>query len=308
MKFSIITPTHNMGAWITQTIESVISQEGDFSIEYIVVDGGSDDDTELIIRTYIEQIAEKKYQIRCNDVSIRYISQIGTGMYDAINQGFSLGSGDIYAWLNADDLYQADSLKSVASVFAAYPQIELLKGTTTTINEQGHIIKKGGCRVYRQDWLTQGLYGRGAYFVEQDSVFWRKTIWDKVQPFPAHMRVAGDYWLWIQMAKHTTLWSLNKPLSMFRKRKGQLSSNSPRYQTEQQSVRCDTRFSTPLIRIYFSLQSRIERYYPHFEPIFLLIYRVLFLRPNDRYIEIINNKPIIMRFDSYRTMNAVDES
>ena len=91
LKISIISVCYNMAEYIEQTIQSVLSQTYD-NVEYIVIDGGSTDGTIDIIHKYRESISI-------------FVSEPDEGQYDAINKGFKLASGDIVAWLNADDIY-----------------------------------------------------------------------------------------------------------------------------------------------------------------------------------------------------------
>lgn len=91
MKISVITPSLNQGEFIEKTIQSVLNQEGDFELEYIVIDGGSTDNTLDII---------KKYQD-----SLIWVSEKDRGQSDAINKGFNMASGDLLAWLNSQMIH-----------------------------------------------------------------------------------------------------------------------------------------------------------------------------------------------------------
>lgn len=300
MKFSIVTPSYNLEKWLPETIESVISQEGDFEIEYIIVDGGSSDRSLSIAEGYKKKIDEGTLPITCRKVSMTCIVEKETGMYEAINRGFARATGDIYAWINADDVYKPRAFSSMALAFSTFPEAQWIKGITSTIEENGAETRTGFCKLYRQDWLRDGIYGQEAYFVEQDSVFWRKELWEKVSPMPKEMRSATDYWLWIQMAQHTPLWSLNTPISSFRKRAGQISKNVSRYKNEQNAIRPHKTFTAWTARLFFAPQSHIVRVFPASENLFLGLYRLLFLRKNDSYIEIRDGQASRKPFSSYR--------
>lgn len=289
-----------MEQWIVETIESVISQEGDFEIEYIIVDDSSTDKTFLIAEDYRKRLETGTYPIRCKKVSMTCISQGNTGMYEAINRGFSRATGDIYAWINADDVYKPRAFASMALAFSTFPEAQWIKGITATIEEDSSETRAGSCKLYRQDWLKLGIYGQEAYFVEQDSVFWKKELWKKSGPIPKEMRSAGDYWLWIQMANHAPLWSLNVPISSFRKREGQISKNVNRYKEEQYNIR--PRKSPPawMSRLFFTPESHIIHRFPRLEPLLLRIYALFFLRKSDSYIEIRDGKAVLKRFSSYK--------
>lgn len=296
MKFSIVTPAYNMERWIARTIETVLDQEGSFEIEYIVMDGGSSDGTASIAQQYAKRVVDGAYPIRCKSITMRIVTQENTGMYEAINRGFAMAAGEIYAWINADDTYQPGAFEAMAKTFAAFPEIQWLKGITDTVNDTWEKERSGFCRLYRQDWLHKGIYGMEAYFVEQDSVFWRRELWDKVKPMPKRYRSAADYWLWVQMARHAPLWSLKFPISNFMKRAGQISKGVSRYKQEQ----IDTRPARPIaawpVRLFFSPQSRLHPRGDHF---FRWLYPKLFMRGDEKYIEIIDGTPIKRRAQTY---------
>lgn len=102
-KISIVTPSYNQGAFIEETIRSVLSQ-GYPNLEYIVIDGGSTDNTIEIIRKYESRISY-------------WVSEPDNGQADALNKGFALATGDICAYLNSDDLYLPHALNAVANAF-----------------------------------------------------------------------------------------------------------------------------------------------------------------------------------------------
>lgn len=211
MKCSIITPAYNMERWIGPTIESVISQEGDFEIEYILQDGGSTDRTVAIFEEYRAKNKNPR-------VTMRAYSEKDNGMYDALNRGFARAEGDVFAWMPADDLYCPGALRVATEVFSRFPDITWLTGATGTVDEDGRVLGRGVCHLFHRPWLAAGVYGMEAYHVDQAGVFWRPELWRAVGGFPSHCKSMGDYWLWIQFAKHARLWSVNAETSMFRKR------------------------------------------------------------------------------------------
>src|SRR3989338_10633474 len=149
MKFSIITPVYNGEKNIAETIESILSQEGDFEIEYIIQDGGSTDSTIKIVESYADRVNTGQYPIRCNKVSIRYSSEKDGGMYDAIEKGFARSSGDVMAYINADDKYLPQAFATVAAILIQYSEIDWVKGINTTSNESSRIIAQVSCFLYQ---------------------------------------------------------------------------------------------------------------------------------------------------------------
>ncbi|MDO8573078.1 MAG: glycosyltransferase [bacterium] len=255
MKFSIVTPVYNGEKYIAETIESVLSQKGDFEIEYIIADGASTDKTIEVIKSYASRVNMGQYPIYCKKVTLQWFSEKDRGMYDAIEKGFARATGDVMAYINADDKYFPEAFATVAGILVQYPDIEWVKGINTTSNERGDIIAQGSCFLYRQDWLQKGIYGRNAYFVQQDSVFWRRSLWKRARLHISSLRLAGDYALWTAFALHTPLWSFNKRVSVFRERAGQLSGTMEEsYRQEQEAIAPHNFFIEKKVMSFFLLQ------------------------------------------------------
>jgi len=265
-------------------MDSILLQEGDFEIEYIVVDSGSNDGTKDILSKYVLAIKDHTYPIACKGVTLKIIEMGRNGMYAAINRGFKEATGDVYAWLNADDLYAPHVLSMVAQTFGEYPELEWLKGITDTIDEEGRLIRIGRAHAYDQSWAKIGVYGRHAYYIEQDSVFWRAHLWKKIGVIPEHLRYAGDYWLWTKFARHAPLVTLNEHVSYFRKRAGQLSKAYHLYRDEQRRICASFPISAYLIHIFFSVRAHVTRIFPKLDPFFVRLYPILF-RKTHEYID-----------------------
>lgn len=283
MRISIVTPSYNSATFIEETIQSILSQWGNFELEYIVIDGGSSDKTINILEKYDKLLQNKKWTIKCQSLIFKWRSEKDYGMYDAINKGFDWATGDIYAWLNADDCYEPGALQTISGVFAQFSEVSWIKGLTTLIESNGRFIRKSPLRIYHQTWLASGIYGYGAYFLEQDTVFWRQNLWKKSGPIPATLRYAGDYWLWMQFAKQEKLWSLNVPVSIFRKRHDQLSQNMAAYKNEQKHF-CQSLIKSLMVRTFFNLYERCGQAY-----LFKTLYNI-FIGKNAQYIDKNNNQ------------------
>ncbi|MEI6346113.1 MAG: glycosyltransferase family 2 protein [bacterium] len=261
LKFSIITPVYNGEKYIKETMDSVLSQEGNFEIEYIIQDGGSTDETIAIVKSYEQLLCKGEYPGRCKKVTLKWYSEKDGGMYDAIEKGFARATGEIFAYINSDDNYLAGAFASVCNIFSADPEVEWIKGIDSTSNEVGSVISPGACLTYRRDWLQKGAYGRSAYFVEQASVFWKKSLWKKACPDISKYRLAGDYALWFAFSQHAPLWSFNKQVSTFRKRAGQLSENMEEYRKEQVVIAPYNFFLEKRLLVFFTL-NRFLRLHP----------------------------------------------
>jgi glycosyltransferase involved in cell wall biosynthesis len=236
IKLSIVTPTFNAERYLEQTISSVVSQQGNFDIEYIIVDNESTDDTVGIAESFLACMDRINCGRRTGRVSLSVVSQPDHSMYEAINRGFSLATGNIFAWINADDLYLPGAFAQVAHVFSTMPEVHWLKGITSYIDGQGKSISDGRCYLYAQNLIRGGLYGREAYFIQQDSVFWRANLWRESGGLSEAFRLAGDYDLWMKFAEREPLYVLNHPVSCFRKVCGQLSENLTAYREEQKRI------------------------------------------------------------------------
>ena len=124
------------------------------------------------------------------------------------------------------------ALAAVAQVFERYPRVEWLKGVTSYIDEASRVYEAGRCYLYHQPWIARGVYGRELHFIQQDSCFWRSTLYRRAGGIDQSLRLAGDYDLWIKFARSARLWSMNRAVSAFRSRQGQLSRDMTSYLAE----------------------------------------------------------------------------
>ena len=115
VKISVVTPSFNQCGFLSRTAESILSQRGDFELEWIVIDGGSTDGSVELLRGIA-------------DPRLRVISEPDRGQSHALNKGLVLAAGDVIAWLNADDLYPPGALAAVAEAFTAHPDAGWLVG------------------------------------------------------------------------------------------------------------------------------------------------------------------------------------
>jgi len=296
MKFSIVAPVYNMEPWIAKAIESVLMQEGDFEIEYIMQDGASKDKTVEIFNGYKTKIDSGDIKIRCNGIQMKSFSEKDSGTFDAINKGFKHATGDIYTWADGDNTYDPGALNAIAETFKSFPEIQWVHAVTDVINDKWEKVANGQCRIYRQDWLALGIYSKEAYPTAQNGIFWRKELWKKVQPIPSTYRVSGDYWLWIQMAQHAPMWTINITIGNFMRREGQLHT-SKSFKTERLQARPRRSLTAWKVRLFFSLQSRLGI---SFEKFFIWLYPILFVRdPRPEYITMVDGVPTKKSANSY---------
>lgn len=174
MKLSIITVSFNSEKTIEDTIKSVINQDG-CEIEYIIVDGGSTDGTKEIINKYIDRISV-------------FISEKDEGIYDAMNKGIKLASGDVVGIINSDDWYNEHTFEKVVECFNNN-DVDLVYGDLLVVEENGKVRDYG--------YLPLELMPvRMA--VPHPTVFVRREIYDRFGCFNLDFKIAGDYELMLR--------------------------------------------------------------------------------------------------------------
>ncbi|MEK6531630.1 MAG: glycosyltransferase family 2 protein [Deltaproteobacteria bacterium] len=235
--FSVITPSLNQGQFIEETIKSVISQEGDFYIEYIIMDGGSSDNTLNIIKKYEGLLKNKGQGLRCRGVEFRWVSEKDNGQSDAINKGFKMAKGDIFAWINSDDAFYEGAFSIVHKHFLENPAHDIVYGNGAIIDEQGEVVQ--GWRSRRYDLKALKSYHfrwhEFSNYILQPTVFLRKGVFDKIGPLDETLHYAMDIEYWIRAGEHGLgLCHINKRLAKFRMTKGTKTSSSPTVFWEEQ--------------------------------------------------------------------------
>jgi glycosyltransferase involved in cell wall biosynthesis len=202
-KISIVTPSYNQAQFLERTICSILDQ-GYPNLEYIVMDGGSTDGSQKII---------KKYQKKLH----YWTSKKDRGQADAINKGFRKTSGEIMGWLNSDDVLLPGSLFLIASIFSELEDVHWVSGTPHTVTEDGFTYHLGLKPVYVQSLLRAGWYhGRSLGFVMQEGSFWRRSLWKKVGGKLPDLFYGMDFKLWQKFAEKTPLVPVHVPLAGFR--------------------------------------------------------------------------------------------
>jgi glycosyltransferase involved in cell wall biosynthesis len=191
MKISIITPNRNGERFLNQTLSSVLLQrQSGIDMEYIVIDGASDDRSMEIINRYKDQIDY-------------IVSEPDNGPASAINKGIALASGDIVAWLNADDVYSSNALQRVLSTMESNPHRALGFGRCRIIDESGKEIRRS---ITKFKELFRPVSCRGMIqtinYISQPSTFFRRTAIDKVGPLRENLKAAFDYDFILRLWQH----------------------------------------------------------------------------------------------------------
>ncbi|MCM8802498.1 MAG: glycosyltransferase [Candidatus Omnitrophica bacterium] len=219
--FSIITVSYNQGRYIEETIKSVIFQEGDFFLEYLIVDGGSTDNTLEILQKYKELIENKKIEIKCKGIEFKYISEKDQGPTNALNKGLKMVMGSIIGIINSDDIYPEGALNQVWTTFQRNSEIDIVYGDIKFIDEEGNyiILKKGKPNLNIKDFIYENA-------IIQPEAFLRKGVFKNVGLFDEDLKFANDYEFWIRCLKNQIKFKyIPYTLAIFRKREDARSSS-----------------------------------------------------------------------------------
>ena len=166
---SIVTPSYNQGQFIEECIRSVISQEGDFRIEYLIMDGGSTDGSVEIIRKYEDLLARGQWPVRCQGITYRWLSEKDKGQADAINKGFRMAEGEVVAWINSDDYYLPGAFQTAAAAIGPDSSLAMVYGDGFVVEDGSGSKRASGIEPFFDLWKLIHLYD----FISQPSVFLR---------------------------------------------------------------------------------------------------------------------------------------
>ena len=183
-KFTVVTPTYNQGLFIEKTIDSVLSQ-GFQNLEFIIIDGGSKDNTVEIIKKYKRHLSY-------------WVSEPDRGQSHAINKGMARATGEILTWLNSDDWHLPGTLTRFAEVFESHPETDVIVGAGRIVDEIGREIYY--CKPSTAiDLETMFGWMEGGNFMQPSAAFRRKA-WEKVGGLDESIHIALDVDLWLRMA------------------------------------------------------------------------------------------------------------
>jgi glycosyltransferase involved in cell wall biosynthesis len=183
---SVITPSYNQARFLEETILSVLSQSYQ-PIEYLIIDGGSTDGSVDIIRRYAEKLAY-------------WISEPDQGQSEAINKGILNSNGEFVAWLNADDCYYPWTVAEAIETLHRFPQAGMVHGHHSFMNERSEIIDNTLMDIDRSEFVISRLMNERD-FINQPTVFIRRTVLEKVGLLRNELHYAMDYDLWLRIGK-----------------------------------------------------------------------------------------------------------
>ncbi|HVA98900.1 MAG TPA: glycosyltransferase family 2 protein [Bacteroidia bacterium] len=220
-KITIVTSSFNQGEYLEETILSVLDQNYP-NLEYIIIDGGSTDNSVEIIKKYEKQLTY-------------WISEKDNGLYDALNKGFSKSTGEIMAWINSDDLYHKKSLFTVAEIFSTFPKVQWIQGLPSFVNENGTLISVSNFK----KWTKYNYFLKDYKWISQESCFWKRDLWEKANSkLNDTCQLAGDLDLWLRFFDYAELYSVAIIFGAFRLRSNNQMSleQMPAYENEAEYI------------------------------------------------------------------------
>jgi len=194
---TIVTPSFNQAPYLETTIQSVLNQDYP-RIEYIIIDGGSTDESVEIIR---------KYAVRLS----AWVSEADRGQTDAINKGFGRAKGEILAWINSDDTLLPNAVAEAVAFLQEHPQVGMVYGDAYYIDANGQVVGK-----FPAAQTDLKKLRRGYVHIPQQASFFRKAIWDQVGPLDTDFYFAMDYDLWVRIAARAPIRYLPSVWANFR--------------------------------------------------------------------------------------------
>jgi glycosyltransferase involved in cell wall biosynthesis len=194
---SIVTPSFHQAPYLEAAIRSVLEQDYP-RLEYIVIDGGSTDGSVDVIRHYAPRLSY-------------WISEPDLGQADAINKGFAKARGEIFAWLNSDDVYRPGAVSEAVAYLRDHAEIGLVYGQAFYIDEAGAVIAR-----YPAGPTDHRGLRRGITTIPQQATFFRARLWRMVGPLDPSFYYAMDYDLWVRLSAVSPIAFVRRPWADFR--------------------------------------------------------------------------------------------
>lgn len=202
-KISIVTVNYNQGEFLEDCIRSVLDQEYP-NLEYIIIDGGSTDNSVEIIERYADRLTY-------------WVSESDQNQYDGVQKGLAKSTGEIMAWINSDDRYHPKAFFAVAEIFSTFKEVRWLMGYPTEFGRPGfgiQRIRRPSTRWSRLRYLTFDFQ-----FIQQESSFWKRELWEAAGGGPdKDITLAGDLDLWARFFRTEKLYTTTALLGGFRYR------------------------------------------------------------------------------------------
>lgn len=202
MKVSVITPSYNQEEFLERTIKSVISQEWDFDIEYIIMDGWSTDNSVKIIEWIEYNLKLWKIKKNCNNIEFIWESEKDKWQSDAINKWLKIATWDILTYLNSDDTFEPWALNLIVN--------KLWKSNKKWSYWKCKIIDKKDKETRKRiTFYKNFLWSKYSYskllaenFISQMTVFWKKDVIERCGYFDENEHLCMDYEYWLRIWKY----------------------------------------------------------------------------------------------------------
>lgn len=190
---TVVTPTLNRKRFLAGAIESVLAQTYP-AIDYWIMDGGSSDGTQELLRTY-------------DSPRLRWVSAADKGQSDAINQGWRQGSGEILAWLNDDDRYEPCAIEEAVDALAQSPEAGMVYGAWRSVDSAG--LPMGSMGAVAAFDFTEAAAGFICP-VPQPAAFVRRSVVGRVGWLDLRLRYCMDFDLWLRVALEAPVVAVNR--------------------------------------------------------------------------------------------------
>lgn len=218
-RISLVIPSYNYARYLTPCLDSILSQ-GYPNLELIVLDGGSTDGTVEILKRYDKHLAFWR-------------SAPDAGQYGAIEEGLNRATGEIMAWLNADDMFHPGAFDLVSRIFSRHPEVEWLMGRPNSFDQSGS-------QKHVHSYLplnSRAKYLADEEFIQQEGVFWRRSLWQKSGAYiDKTLPLAADLELWARFFRSARLFSVDALVAGFRDHPLQKSKDKAGYTAEANRV------------------------------------------------------------------------
>lgn len=242
-KISVVTPSYNQGKFLEETILSVLNQNYP-NLEYIIMDGGSTDNSIKII---------KKYQDRID----YWVSEKDRGQSHAVNKGFEQATGDIIGWLNSDDTYLPQCFEYVAKAFSKNPDVDSVYGNFIYTNESGDYLWK---RYVPKRFPYEMLL---FYTLGQPAVFFRRKILDGIGYLDENLIYTMDHDFFLRMKRQCKMIHINRFLATCRLQKAMKTFDE---KSSEYSQECEFTFDKNKIKRFEN--KKIESLYYSFHHVY----------------------------------------
>ena len=194
---TIVTPSFNQAPYLAATMRSVLDQDYP-KIEYIVIDGASTDGSRELIEGFAPRLAY-------------WVSEPDLGQTDAINKGFSMAHGEIFAWLNSDDTYLPGAISQAVGYLAEHSEIGMVYGQAYYVDGSDKVMAR-----YPAGPTDHLGLRRGITTIPQQASFFRSRLWKMVGPLDPSFYYAMDYDLWVRISAVCPIAFVRRPWANFR--------------------------------------------------------------------------------------------